>query len=345
MSRYPQPYQKLIDATQTPTRFDENSRFPGAGHRWSDAERDAVVLAWASRRPLLVRGEPGCGKSQLAHALAQVLGVDIFPEVIHPRFEANDLLYRVDNIERLACAQLLAVRRSGDVDVSKEMDLARFVRPGALWRAMQQTIDAVHQRWPRAVVLIDEIDKADADVPNALLEVLGNRSFTPPGFGTVECSQNSPLIIITTNEDRELPPAFLRRCQVLNLDPPHGEGEAAFCAWMEHRALAHPRIAALDQDDLRHRAARQARADRETERDPEPLLRRAARQVWADRETAREKDLGLVGLAEYLDLLHALAELAQDDAQQAGTMLDDLSRYALVKHRELSQQRPAVGTP
>ncbi|MFO1496022.1 MAG: AAA family ATPase [Lysobacterales bacterium] len=224
----------------------------------------------------------------------------------------------------MACAQLLSVRRSEDVDVSEEMNLARFVKPGALWKAIRQSIKDVHDRWPRAVVLIDEIDKADADVPNALLEVLGNRSFTPPGFETVECSQNSPLIIITTNEDRELPPAFLRRCQVLNLDPPQEADEAAFCAWMEHRARAHPRIAALDQDDL---------------------LRRAARQVWADRETAREKDLGLVGLAEYLDLLHALAELSQCDAPQAGTMLDELSRYALVKHRELPQQRPAVGSP
>ena len=80
-------------------------RFPKAGHLWGQAEIDALILSYAARRPLLVRGEAGSGKSQIARAAAEELKTELFVEVIHPRFEALDLLYQVDAVARLADAQ------------------------------------------------------------------------------------------------------------------------------------------------------------------------------------------------------------------------------------------------
>ncbi len=340
MTPLPPPYDRFIGATSAdPTHLKAEHRFNEAWHRWSDTEQRAVVQAWASERPLLVRGEAGSGKSQVARALATVLGVPLEMEVIHPRFEANDLKYREDPVKRLAHAQLLgALRPGGDMAeqkawLDKELHPSQFTAAGAIWRAFaaKDRPDAQgqpqHAHWPRAVLLIDEIDKADTDVPHALLDVLGNRSFLVPSYGRwVHCTSHWPLIVITTNEDRELPAPFVRRCAVLNLRPPAHDGDdgaRAFTNWLIERARAHTALAPLDGD-------------------ANSPMARAAAQTLADRRAAADNGLPTVGLAEYLDLLYSLQRLASGDAARAQALLDELSAFALVKQRDQDQQRAPV---
>lgn len=333
MNSLPQPYRHLVEQTQQPTPLLANDRFVSAWHCWSEAERAAVVQAWASGRPLLVRGEAGCGKSQLARAVAAVLEVELIAEVIHPRFEATDLLYREDPVERLAQAQLIGALKPPAADVAESLEWltqqlspAKFVRQGPVWRAMAASPPTDKgERWPRAVILIDEIDKADSDVPNALLEVLGNRSFSVPGRSDpVRCDlDHAPLIVITTNEDRELPPAFLRRCAVLNMRPDDAS-ETEFVSWLLQRARAHAALAALDGD-------------------ASSPMARAAAQVWADRKAAFSQGFATVGLAECLDLLYSLLRLSAGDPSRANALLAQVAPFALVKHRDLKQSRPPAG--
>ncbi len=314
----PNPFVGL-DAN-TPLSLAEGDRFAAAGHCWSQSEIDALILAHAARRPLLVRGEAGSGKSQIARAAAQSMGcVELLVEVIHPRFDALDLLYRLDAVERLADAQVQQLDRSNE----------RYVKPGRLWEA----INLIRKDGTTPVLLIDEIDKADADVPNALLDVLGNRSFTVPHLNhrTVRAEGGRlPLIIITTNEERELPPAFVRRCVVLNLNPPahdQPEGEAAFINWLVTRGEVHRHL---------HIAS-----------GPRKL---AAQQVLADRKAAMALGYPKVGLAEYIDLLTALHELTLDSLPnqretEQTQWLSRLSAYALVKNADQPQGRPPLLSP
>lgn len=335
---FPKPFQHLVEATPKPTELPAGNGFPDAWHSWSDVERHAVIQAWASGRPLLVRGEPGCGKSQLARAVAAVLRVPLFSEVIHPRFEATDVLYRIDLVARLAQAQLAAARfatvAGTTTDPTKwleeQLDYRHYTKLGVIGRAfnVDLPVDATGQLraadWPRAVVLLDEIDKADSDVPNALLELFANRSFSVPGQGEIHAlTSHLPLTIITTNEDRELPPAFVRRCAVLNLRPKDAN-ESEFVCWLRERAMAHRQLARLAEGGT------------------DSPMAHAAAQVWADREAAQKLDLPSVGLAEYLDLLYSLQRLSGNDPTRAMALLDRLAPFALVKNRDQDQTRPAI---
>lgn len=315
----PNPFLDLSDGQRTD--LPAGDRFPAAGHLWSQPEIDALILARAARRPLLVRGEAGSGKSQIARAAAAVLGEgELLVEVIHPRFEALDLLFRFDVLARLADAQI------NQLDPSNE----RYVQPGPLWQALEP---AEPGRTP--VLLIDEIDKADSDIPNALLDVLGNRSFAvPPLAGrTVRAESGAPpLIVITTNEERELPPAFVRRCVVLNLNPP--AWEQPFVEWLIARGRVHGHL------DIAENAA-----------DPAKDARRVtARQVWADRQVAVGNGFPKPGLAEYIDLLTALHELTAGEPEDARAgrqiyWLQRLGAYALVKNKDQLQDREPVLPP
>lgn len=311
----PNPFVDLC--ADKPLSFSEGERFTAAGHRWSQPEIDALILAYAARRPLLVRGEAGSGKSQIARAAAQVMGyVEPLVEVIHPRFEALDLLYRLDAVERLADAQVQ------QLDPTNQ----KYVKPGRLWDA----IELMRLSQINPVLLIDEIDKADADVPNALLDVLGNRSFAVPPLNNFIVRADSgrlPLIIITTNEERELPSAFVRRCIVLNLSPPKHdtpEEDSTFVSWLVTRGKVHLHLDIVE--DARHLAAR---------------------QVLADRKAAIAAGYPKVGLAEYIDLLTALQELtvarlANERSAEQTRWLTRLSAYALVKNADQPQDRPAL---
>lgn len=317
-------YTEFLSATQQPTPLPN-----GAAHRWSDAERRAVVGAWACGRPLLICGEPGTGKTQLAHAAASVLGVPCEAEFIHARFEPSELLYRFDAVRRLAEAQVVASRYApllAQADAKQQKSLreqmevelapAQFQDHGVLWTAMAATppLDAAKKpraaAWPRAVVLIDEIDKADAEVPNRLLEVLGQRSFKPRFGEAVSCSRHAPLVLITSNGERTLPAAFLRRCFLLQLAPDSGS-RGDFVQWLQQRAQVHSRLQALF-------------------REAPALAREAAEQVWEDRE--RVKEHAKVGLAEYLDLLESVVELSGGNWQQASDWLVELRPFVLRKH-------------
>jgi MoxR-like ATPase len=285
-----------------PTPLPAGDRHDEAAHTWSREEREAVTLAIASGRPLLVRGEAGSGKSQLARAIAALLTTGLLEEIIHARFEATDILYHIDTLARLA-------------DAESRQDITNwtpYIHPGRYWEACKRG-----QQGKRVVLLIDEIDKADSDVPNALLDVLGNRSFTVPYTKEVvkAAAAYLPLVIFTTNEDRELPAAFVRRCVVLNQNPPRDD-QGKFTAWIRKRGDAHKYC----------QVAPSIRAE-------------AAVMVWQDRKQAEKEGYPPVGLAEYIDLLRALHDLAagNEDAQQE--WLEKLRPYALIKNRDQDQQR------
>ena len=191
----------------------------------------AVNVAIAAGRPLLVRGPSGWGKSSLARNVAYTLGWQYYEQVISSRTQARDLLWEVDIIRRLQDAQIK----------DQLKDFTHYIKPGILWKAFDPESALNQERkalssesssqfkeqdydnsCSRAVVLLDEIDKADPDFPNNLLVPLGSLYFTVEETGTkVECdSENSPLVFITTNDERELPTAFLRRCVELRLSKP-----------------------------------------------------------------------------------------------------------------------------
>lgn len=293
---------------EQPTPLLQTVRYPQAAHHWSAPERDAVTLAMACGRPLLVRGEAGSGKSQLARAVAAEMGCELLEEVIHARFEATDILYRIDTLRRLADAE-----RKQDIE-----DWTPYIEPGPYWLACQTGT----KKQQRVVLLIDEIDKADSDVPNALLDVLANRSFSVPYTKQVVTAEPAfhPLVIFTTNEDRELPAAFVRRCAVLNQNPPdHAKQRASFLSWLLARGQAHDYC--------------QVSAD---------TRRAAAEMVWEDRKDAVEAGYPPVGLAEYIDLLRALHDLAPNDGAAQAHWLRQLRSYALIKNRDQDQQRHAA---
>jgi len=185
----------------------------------------AVNVALATDRPLLVRGRSGQGKSALAQAVAFRLNRRYVECVITARSTPDDLLWRVD-----------AVRRLSDAQVRKLESIKQYIEPGALWQAIdpasakyygaaaasaqtaarQSSVDDTRP----AVLLIDEIDKADPDLPNALLVPLGSWRFEVPSINRVIAAAEDsirPLVVITSNDERALPNAFERRCIVLDL--------------------------------------------------------------------------------------------------------------------------------
>ncbi len=263
-----------------PTELLAQDSWGLAQHLWSQPEFDALAVAGFSGRPLLVRGEPGVGKSQLARAAAAELKWRFDYEVITPRFEPQDLLWRFDAMRRLAAAH------GGQVE-----DELPYVTPGVLWRALDPAGSGQADQRP-CVVLIDEIDKADTDLANSLLEVLGNRGFkTPwgqvPAQGQVAAA-GGPLFIISSNNERELPLAFLRRCAVLELVvPDEAAHPAEFEAWLLARGRA--QFASLG----------------------DAVLTEAATRVRQDRLASPEGQGARPGLAEYLDLLRAIHEVTQ----------------------------------
>jgi MoxR-like ATPase len=175
----------------------------------SDDLLRVVDLAIALGRPLLLQGEPGCGKTQLAHSVAYALGLPLEIAYVKSTSRAQDLLYTYDAVARLYDSQ---IGRLGPKDKAGK-PLARspgnYVALAPLGRAIAR---AAFGR--RSVVLIDEIDKADLDFPNDLLWELDRMEFNVPEAPELACSAGKlrPIVVITHNEEKPLPPAFLRRC-------------------------------------------------------------------------------------------------------------------------------------
>ncbi|MCH8501984.1 MAG: MoxR family ATPase [Aliidiomarina sp.] len=155
----------------------------------------AVNAAVTLEKPLLIKGEPGTGKTKLAEELAASLGTDLLRWHIKSTTKAQQGLYEYDAVSRLRDSQLGSERVH---------DIANYIKPGKLWQAF--TADK------RPVLLIDEIDKADIEFPNDLLHELDQMEFHVYETGEQISARHRPIVIITSNNEKELPDAFLRRC-------------------------------------------------------------------------------------------------------------------------------------
>ncbi|HEY9626106.1 MAG TPA: MoxR family ATPase [Coleofasciculaceae cyanobacterium] len=176
---------------------------------------EAVNLAIYLERPLLLKGEPGCGKTQLATAVAHELGLPFEAWYVKSTSRALDGLYTYDAVGRLRDAQLIASGRLSDADLRRIEDPSTYIRWGALGKAFQQT--------QRTVVLIDEIDKADIDFPNDLLLELDERRFRVEEIDREIRAIVPPIVFITSNDEKDLPDAFLRRCLFHYVEFPSGD--------------------------------------------------------------------------------------------------------------------------
>ncbi|MBT8140426.1 MAG: MoxR family ATPase [Gammaproteobacteria bacterium] len=163
----------------------------------------AVNAAIALEKPLLIKGEPGTGKTLLAEQIAQSLNAPLVQWHIKSTTKAHQGLYEYDAVSRLRDSQL------GDDRVA---DVANYIKKGKLWEAFTSE--------QRAVLLIDEIDKADIEFPNDLLQELDRMEFFVYETGETIKAQTRPIIVITSNNEKELPDAFLRRCFFHYIDFP-----------------------------------------------------------------------------------------------------------------------------
>jgi len=309
-----------------PIPLDPCGTWPKSVHLFDQQSADAVLAALAAERPLLVRGEPGVGKSQLARAAAQVLGRLFVSTVVHSRSEAQDLQWEYDAVARLGEAQVIASVPS-ELNPQERLDPRRFLIPGPLWWVFdwQSAHDQVSQYslckacpptqpndWrpeQGSVLLIDEIDKAEADLPNSLLETLGNGAFPVPWLDAPVGLRKGippPLVVITTNEERELPAAFLRRCLVLNLQLPNNSAELV--VWLIRLGGEH-----FGKDCT------------------EEVHTLVAEQLVKDRTKARELGRPAPGQAEYLDILRALKNARGSDEAAQIDLFKRIARFALDK--------------
>jgi MoxR-like ATPase len=247
----PYKYAPVFDDTKQPAVDSAITRRRGVADRaergqyvFDDEIRLRVNLAMVTGRPLLVRGPSGCGKSSLARAVAARTGWNYLERTVSSRTQAQDLLYEIDQLRRLQDAY------QGQL----AQDERPYFRPGPLyWAFDAEHASSVLRDSGRSdlvpkdvlsglpwVVLLDEIDKADPDVPNNLLVPLGTLEFAVPELGTTirANADRAPLVILTTNEERELPPAFLRRCVELVIgEPSH---EQLVLVGMEHKLGGSP---------------------------------------------------------------------------------------------------------
>ena len=171
-------------------RFEGSSQYVA-----TDDLKLAVNAAITLKRPLLIKGEPGTGKTMLAEEVAASLAMPLYQWHIKSTTKAQQGLYEYDAVSRLRDSQL------GDARVQ---DIANYIVKGVLWQAFESDVPAV--------LLIDEIDKADIEFPNDLLRELDRMEFHVYETREIVRAKHRPLVVITSNNEKELPDAFLRRC-------------------------------------------------------------------------------------------------------------------------------------
>jgi MoxR-like ATPase len=173
-----------------------SQRFEGTSdYVATDDLKVAVNASVALERPLLIKGEPGTGKTVLAYEVAKAMGAPLLTWHIKSTTKAHQGLYEYDAVTRLRDSQL------GEERVK---DVKNYIKKGKLWEAFESPV--------RPVLLIDEIDKADIEFPNDLLQELDRMEFYVYETGETIAAKVRPIIIITSNNEKELPDAFLRRC-------------------------------------------------------------------------------------------------------------------------------------
>lgn len=250
---FEEPGISVVDLREPGEELHTGDRRDGKFYRYTPDIKLAVRVALAIGRPLLIYGPSGCGKSSLAYNIARILQWRFYEFVVSSKSEAKDLYYRFDAVRRLGESQM----RSADIADNQEWrTYYPFIEPGPLWwvfdpaTARQRgsskplATPAVDPGWwpngknlltasndaiPPAVLLVDEIDKADPDFPNNLLVPLGSRQFLVEETGDLVTlrkahDESKPLVVITSNRERELPPAFVRRCVVLHISVLDADG-------------------------------------------------------------------------------------------------------------------------
>nr|WP_298896308.1 MoxR family ATPase [uncultured Altererythrobacter sp.] len=176
--------------TEQPQRFEGTNDYIA-----TDDLKVAVDAAVMLRRPLLVKGEPGTGKTVLAHEIAKAIGAPLIEWNVKSTTKAQQGLYEYDAVARL---------RDGQLGDERVHDIANYIKKGKLWEAFTS------EELP--VLLIDEIDKADIEFPNDLLQELDRMSFDVYETHETITALERPIVVITSNNEKELPDAFLRRC-------------------------------------------------------------------------------------------------------------------------------------
>ena len=186
---------------------DQFEKFKGsADYVISDALKNAVNVSIVLKRPLLVRGEPGTGKTLLSHSISVSLGKPLIRWHVKSTTKAAEGLYVYDTVQRLNDS------RFGGKDVS---NIKHYIKLGKLGQAFTAP--------EQVVLLIDEVDKADLEFPNDLLNELDEMSFYIPETDETISAEHRPIVIITSNNEKELPDAFLRRCIFHYIDFPDPE--------------------------------------------------------------------------------------------------------------------------
>ncbi|GKQ41548.1 ATPase AAA [Streptomyces sp. A012304] len=323
--------------------LDTPDRSDGRVYVMPEDLRFAVHVALATGRPLLLRGMPGSGKSSLAPYIAKQMDWRYYEHVVTYRTQPRDLLWSFDSVRRLADAQVTMSR-------GETPDDASYVEPGVLWWALaprsarrrgrpegveitdpcpdpSEEINST-RRPDRAVVLIDEIDKADPDVPNSLLVPLGSHRFTvaetnreirtersegEEGGRADEARRARHLVVLTTNEERELPQALLRRC-VVHVLPEHDRAMLVRIA-EEHMALWPGEVTDADRE----------------------LADAVAGELMKVRHHADKQGVRRPSTAEYLDALLACRSLGIRPGTPQWQLL---TRNVLIKPQQMAGDRP-----
>ena len=257
------PYQPK-NFTLTDYRFAGDADLGLPPYLFCEAAVIAIDVALATGRPLLVAGPPGCGKSRLAEAMAALLGWNFRATTMTSHTQLEELTVEVDHLRRLHdahCAAIPAPPAGPALPAVALKPAAAYYNPGIFWWAFDRRsasrrnlspedaaacligLDFPGRERPQAngeektVLLIDEIDKAEPDLPNDLLEPLDRRSFRLPDGTTLPAAADQEVLtVITTNRERELPKAFLRRCVTLVLPEPDADGLTAIAKAHEPQA-------------------------------------------------------------------------------------------------------------